>query len=318
MKWKKIGRIFDPLKYDMCPNGVGFAQSPQALPLKRGIRIFFSTREKQDSGKFLSHVSYADFTSDFKHVIQVAEEPVISLGGLGAFDEHGIFPVHIMRNDEEVWAYTTGWSRRISVSADASIGLAISDDSGESFTKFGTGPILSASLNEPFLIGDPFVLKEKNRYIMWYIFGQRWIKPENEGSPERVYKIGCAMSKDGIQWQKFGQSIMPDVLGVDECQALPTVLKIGTTYHMIFCFRHAFDFREDASKAYRLGYARSKDGQNWERVDQELNLEGTPNSWDSDMQCYPHFFSYKNDVWLLYNGNNFGRNGFGLAKLEKW
>lgn len=318
MKWKKIGRIFDPSKYVMCPNGVGFAQSPQALPLRRGIRIFFSTRELQPSGKFLSHISFADFTADFKQVTRVCDEPVISLGGLGTFDEHGIFPVHIMENGSKVWAYTTGWNRKISVSADASIGLAMSKDSGESFEKYGMGPILSATLNEPFLIGDPFVLKDRNRFVMWYVFGQRWIKPPKEGPMERVNKIGCAFSKDGINWQKYGQPIMPDILGQDECQALPSVIKIGLTYHMIFCFREAFGYQEDPSKSFRLGYARSTDGITWERLDDELNFTGSPDSWDSEMQCYPHFFTYNDEFWLLYNGNNFGKHGFGLAKLEKW
>ena len=38
--------------------------------------------------------------------------------------------------------------------------------------------------------------------------------------------------------------------------------------------------------------------------------------WDSDMLCYPHAFEYRGNVYLLYNGNEFGRHGFGLAILE--
>ena len=32
--------------------------------------------------------------------------------------------------------------------------------------------------------------------------------------------------------------------------------------------------------------------------------------------CYPHLFELDGQVALLYNGNNFGRDGFGLAILQ--
>ena len=33
------------------------------------------------------------------------------------------------------------------------------------------------------------------------------------------------------------------------------------------------------------------------------------------MQCYPHVFECHGKVYLLYNGNEFGRTGFGLAVI---
>jgi hypothetical protein len=35
------------------------------------------------------------------------------------------------------------------------------------------------------------------------------------------------------------------------------------------------------------------------------------------MQCYPHLFPCKDRIYLLYNGNQFGKHGFGLAVLER-
>jgi hypothetical protein len=34
------------------------------------------------------------------------------------------------------------------------------------------------------------------------------------------------------------------------------------------------------------------------------------------MQCYPHVFQLDGAVYMLYNGNEFGRAGFGMAILE--
>ncbi|HMG68103.1 MAG TPA: hypothetical protein VK588_10465, partial [Chitinophagaceae bacterium] len=69
-------------------------------------------------------------------------------------------------------------------------------------------------------------------------------------------------------------------------------------------------------RGYRIGYAYSEDLVNWTRNDDLLGIGVTEGSWDSDMMCYPHIFSCEGKIYLLYNGNEFGRFGFGLAVLE--
>jgi len=85
---------------------------------------------------------------------------------------------------------------------------------------------------------------------------------------------------------------------------------------MFFCYRESFDFRSAKGRGYRIGHAWSDDLKSWTRDDENPVLAGTPGDWDSDMQCYPHVFECDGSVYLLYNGNEFGRAGFGLALLE--
>jgi hypothetical protein len=236
-------------------------------------------------------------------------------GDLGCFDEHGIFPIAPLRRDGKVVAYTCGWSRRVSTAVETGIGYAVSDDNGETFTRYGSGPIMSASLHEPFLVGDPFVRVCGGAFHMWYIFGVRWIR-ETDGTPARVYKIGHAMSGDGIAWERNGVESVAGILGPDECQALPTVVERNGAYHMFFCYRHATDFRTNPARGYRIGYAVSSDGTTWERR-QDAGIDVSPTGWDSEMQCYPHVFECGGTVYLLYNGNAFGRFGFGLAEWKE-
>ena len=75
-------------------------------------------------------------------------------------------------------------------------------------------------------------------------------------------------------------------------------------------------FEADKEKGYRLGYAYSKDLINWTRDDDNSGISISKEGWDSDMMCYPHIFKVDDKVYLLYNGNEFGKNGFGLAVLE--
>ncbi len=317
MKWKKLGKIFDPTQHTLANNCKEFAQSPQTLIFDNFVRIYFSTREKNDStGKFLSHIAFVDMDKKFENIINISSDTVIKLGELGTFDEHGIFPINLLKHNDKILAYTCGWNRRVSVSVETSVGLAYSNDDGLTFEKMGDGPVLTSSLHEPFLVGDAFVYVYENTYHMWYIYGTRWID-NTEEETARVYKIGHAVSADGISWVKEGRQIIDDVLNADECQALPTVIKHNNRYHMYFCYRQAIGFRKDKTRGYRLGYAYSDNLKNWVRDDANAGIAFSDEGWDSDMQCYPHIFKCNDKIYLLYNGNEFGRFGFGMAVLEE-
>lgn len=315
MKWKKLGQIFNPFEYPFLKDYIGYAQSPQAIVFDHFVRIYFSTRKQTNNGKFVSHIQFIDMDKSFTNIINTSKDTVIELGKLGCFDEHGIFPINVLKHNEKIYAYTSGWSRRISVSVETGIGLAISKDNGLTFKKFGNGPVLSASLNEPNLVVDGFVKVYDTIFHMWYIYGTAWQKLDEMSEPDRTYKIGHATSLDGITWIKEGKQIISD-LYEHECQALPTVIKIKNRYHMFFAHRNSFDFRKNKQNAYRIGYAYSDNLTDWVRNDEIVGIDTSDEGWDSDMLCYPHVFECENEIYLLYNGNEFGKYGFGIAKLE--
>ena len=149
MKWLKHGKIFDPTQHTL-PNGcVQFAQSPQSLVFEEFVRIYFSTRAVDTNGKYLSHIAFVDIRRNLRDIIRVSQHTVIKLGSLGCFDEHGIFPINVVRHGDLIYGYTCGWSRRVSVSVDTAIGLAISHNNGLTFERIGAGPVLAASIQEP-------------------------------------------------------------------------------------------------------------------------------------------------------------------------
>ena len=315
MKWKKLGKIFDPAEHALYGECTEFAKSPQALVFDDFVRVYFCTQKKTYDGKYLSYPHYVDFNKTFDRVLRLSKSPVLELGRLGEFDEHGIFPINILRHHGKVLAYTSGWSRRSSVSIDMSIGLAISDNEGASFIKYGSGgPIMTSNHLEPFLVGDPFVKFFNEKFHMWYIFGTTWERPHPNVEAERFYKIAHATSIDGVNWVREGKAVLKDRLN-NECQALPTIFQTGGRYHMYFCYRNAFDFRRNKDNSYRLGYAYSDDLILWQREDSNSGFELAESGWDSEMMCYPNTFECNGEIFLLYNGNEFGRHGFGLAKF---
>jgi hypothetical protein len=315
VRFTNAGLIFDPRQFVWDQDFIGFAQGPQALVFENFVRVYFSLRTDEGGGQFFSHVRYADFSPDMQHVLEIARHEVVPRPSVGSFDEHGIFPMNVVRVEDKIYAYSNGWSRRKSVPVETGIGLLVSNDNGQTFERVGAGPVLSATLHEPFLVGDPFVSHSPNGFRMWYIRGQEWIEPEAGGRPERVYKIAEAASEDGIVWSKRNRQLIPDVLGPDEAQALPSVVQWGGMFHMVFCYRQAFDFRNNPKNSYRLGYAKSLHSEVWDREDDALKLPYSETGWDSEMRCYPHAFEIGGLLRLLYNGNEFGRYGFGMATL---
>lgn len=310
MRWIKKGLIFNPMDH-----GLDYAQSPQTIVHDNFVRVYFSTRKLDAANKFLSEIAFVDYNKDFK-IIGHSREEVIPLGETGCFDEHGIFPFSPVRHKNKIFAYTCGWSRRVSVPVETSTGFAVSEDNGLTFEKYGKGPILTSSIKEPMLVGDSFVRFYEGFFHMWYMYGKYWLCATENEPEARVYKIAHAISADGVNWSKdeSGQ-IIENVIGQHECQALPTVIQIDNQYHMYFCYRYATDFRRNFNRSYRLGYAYSNDLIIWKRADHKKGIELSESGWDTEMMCYPHLFEAFGKFYLLYNGNQFGKFGFGLAEL---
>lgn len=308
------GLIFNIAEFEPF-SGYEFAQSPQLVSFENFNRIYFSSRRKNRNGDLpISEVLFVDFDLEFKSIVDYSREEILSEPILGAYDEHGIFPFHPFRNSkQEFYGYLSGWSRRISIPVETSIGIAQSFDQGKTFERIGPGPVLSASSSEPFLVGDPFVIEDSGVLHMYYIAGTAWKIFAKENGPQRVYKIKKATSRDGIEWKKENVNLVDDLIGPDECQALPTVVKLNDQFVMAFCFRSAYGFRTEPDLGYKLDFAISRDLIHWERNSSSLSLSQHPSEWDSDMKCYPNLSVSNNKLFLLYNGNNFGRDGFGLA-----
>ena len=81
---------------------------------------------------------------------------------------------------------------------------------------------------------------------------------------------------------------------------------------MWFAYRKYYEFRQNRESAYRIGYAVSADGVNWNRRDSDAGIEPSQSGWDSEMIAYPYVISHERRLYMFYNGNGFGRTGFGM------
>lgn len=300
MKWRKLGLIFCPDRiYPWMETHASYA-TPEHLKDDL-FRIYFSTRDKVNR----SSVGYVEINiNEPSKILNISDKPIISPGEIGTFDDSGISLGCLLRNGEQRFLYYIGWNLSVTVPFRNSIGLAISQGTQEPFVRVSQAPIMDRNEIDPFSISYPWVLREGNRWRMWY--GSNLRTGPSEKDMRHVIKY-CD-SPDGIHWNRKGVIAIP--LFEDQGEyalARPCVLPSAQGYEMWYCHR---------GETYRLGYATSKDGILWTRHDDEAGLDPSPAGWDSEMINYPHVFDHRGKRYLLYSGNRFGLTGFGLAVLE--
>ena len=75
--------------------------------------------------------------------------------------------------------------------------------------------------------------------------------------------------------------------------------------------------KENKVGTYTLGYAISKNGIDWKRKDNQVGIHKSKIGWDSKMITYPNVIYHNKKYFMFYNGNNYGKYGFGIAVSKR-
>ena len=303
MGWVVQGHIFDPADHDFA---YSHAQVPTALILEDRIRVYYADRFADGR----SFTTFLDLDrADPSKVLSFHKVPILPFGAPGTFDDDGVMPSFAVHRDGAVWLYYSGWNRGVSVPYRNSVGIAVSEDGGTHFRRLFEGPVLDRTPQEPYIAVTPSLIREGDIWRMWYISGLRWVLVEDRYEP--VYGIKGAPSKDGISWTRPGRLLIPQTHD-EEAFSHPSVIYDDDGYHMWFCARSSRDYRGGAG-GYRIGYASSRDGENWTRQDEMGGLGLQPTGFASSMTCYPFVTVVDGRRIMFFNGNGFGQSGIGWA-----
>jgi predicted GH43/DUF377 family glycosyl hydrolase len=275
------------------------------------IRVYYSARDAQGR----CQASFVDLDSnDFSKVVYAHENKILELGVPGMFDDCGIMPTWLLNHEGEKRLYYIGWNVRNTIAYHNSIGLAVSKD-GVNFKKAFEGPLIERTPTEPQFNGSACILFVKGIFKVWYLNCTHWHKAQ-DGKLEPCYHIKYAESADGIYWDRKGHVAIDYTEKVGGGISRPSVIIEDGIYKMWYSFRAAEDYRKNTANSYRIGYAESPDGIHWLRKDNEVGIDISVEGWDSEMIEYPMVFNYKGQKHMFYNGNGFGKDGFGHAILE--
>ncbi len=306
MKWNKQGLIYGANGDSSWAKNSALQPTPLIVD-EETIRVFVGMRDE----KGRSRVGFVDVDAENpKNVLRVSEKPALDLGMPGTFDENGVVPCAVVRRGNEVWLYYAGYQLGQQVRFYVFSGLAVSKDGGETFTRHQRVPICDRTNEELYFRVIHTIFQENGVWRVWYGAGDEY-DVRDDGYQLPKYNIRYVESNDGIKFN--GQStIALDTSGEDEYRiGRPYVIKTENLYRMFYA-------ADSKQTGYRLAYAESTDGTKWTRKDNEIGIEIAASGWDSEMMSYPSVVTTKAGTFLFYNGNNYGRDGFGYAILEQW
>lgn len=297
--WEKLGQIFNVDNNNKYL--VSHAANPLPIHLKNNIfRIFYSGRDIDNK----SSVGFVDINIIEKKIINYPSKPLIKYGNSNSFYSHGISIGNQYKGPlKNKYILFMAWQIRGQNHWKGDIGrfelienekLIIEPDK----------PFMTPDKEDPISLSYPFVIFHENIYKMWYGSTINW----SSENGEMIHVIKYATSKDAINWEKHGIAI-PYELGLAQAFSRPSVIIDKNGYHMWF------SYRDGSGNKYRIGYSHSNNGTTWTNKLDEVGINVSNTGWDSEMICYPFVFDHNGNRYMLYNGNNHGKYGFGLAKF---
>ena len=301
MEWEKLGLVYKPEgKNDWKLHS---ALTPTPLVLDDRIRIYAGLRDKDG----VSRIGYVDLDKNNPaKILKVSEKPVLDIGMDGSFDDNGLILGDVIWVDKKIYMYYVGFQLVKKVKFLAFTGLAISEDFGDTFVKHSQVPVLDRKPNALCFNAVHTGLYSNNKFKYWLGAGSEWKTINNIFYPS--YNIKSTESADGIYFNEPAIDCLHFSRPGEYRIGRPKVYATTDGYQMIFTWG-------DLSGNYRMGYAVSKDGKNWDRKDEELNFHPSPDGWDNKWVSYGALFTVNNITYMVYNGNEMGKDGFGIAKL---
>jgi hypothetical protein len=297
-KWEKKGLLIQSKKnYNW---NKSHCMLPTALKLSHNIfRIFYATRNKKNQ----SVISYSEIKIGKKiQIIKTSKNISLNIGETGTFDDNGVLPSCVIKYKKKYLMYYIGWQPRVTTSYSLIAGLAISSN-GKVFKRFSKSPILHANAKEPFsILTAPFVIKLKKYFLMWYVSCTEW---KNKNLPR--YDIKTAVSVNGYNWTQNGEGIIK-LKKNERALARPCVLHENGVFKMWYSY-------EKEVGNYQIGYAESLNGYTWKRLDRKIKIN-YPSEYEKKMREYSCVIKNKKNYYMLYNGDNYGKQGVLFAKLK--
>lgn len=299
-RWQKLGLLYTPEEKKRHPKLLTHAANPLPIHIEGDVyRIFFSGRDEQNR----SSVGAVDVDIVNQKVLVEHTQPFFEHGPENSFYSDGVSIGSCYKSNGILYMLFMGWQSppgchwrgdigRLVVTPELS--LKLEDDE----------PFMGIDSTDPISLSYPWVqARPSGGFDMWYGSTLKW----DAGNGEMLHVIHHAASDDGINWRRNGLAV-PYELGLAQAFSRPTVvLSDGGDFEMWF------SYRSGVGEKYRIGYARSRDGINWTLDLNGAGLGVSQTGWDSEMIEYPFVFDH-NGVWyVLYNGNGYGRTGFGLA-----
>jgi hypothetical protein len=301
--WKKRGRLYTPKTTGQHAKLLSHAANPLPVHLAGDTyRVFFSGRDERNR----SSVGAVDIDIVQRRVVTEHHTPFFEHGPAGSFFADGVSIGNCYEANGVRYMLFMGWQAPAGGQWRGDIGrLIVSPDL--TLTLEDSRPFMGSDAIDPISLSYPWVMPRKGKgFDMWYGSTRTW----DAGNGEMLHVIQHADSDDGSHWRRNGLAV-PFALGEAQAFSRPSV--IAGPHGGLEMW---FSFRSGAGEKYRIGYAACDGARNWAMHLDHAGIAVSESGWDSEMIEYPFVFDHGGRRYMLYNGNGYGKTGFGLAVLN--
>lgn len=304
MKWINKGMIYSHSHEPNWKNNSGLQPTAFMLNIET-IRIYCGMRDDQG----VSRVGFVDVSSINPSIIKsVSDNPVLDIGLPGRFDDNGVVPTCVYQLEDRLLLYYAGYNIGNNVRMTIFTGLAVSFDNGETFQRVSETPILDRIDGESLFRVIHSIIEYNNEYYIYYGAGNSFLEGKDKTLPS--YNIRLIKTKNLFNFPNNMGKIILDTINDEYRVARPNVFQKCGVFKMYFCYG-------SEEVTYKLGYAESYDLLEWVRFEVDFLPDSSIDGWDSEMMAYPFYFEFNGKEYLFYNGNDYGKAGFGYAILEE-
>jgi hypothetical protein len=139
---------------------------------------------------------------------------------------------------------------------------------------------------------------------MWYGSTVSW----DAGNGEMLHVLKEKKSTDNVSFH-CTNSLIPFELGVAQAFSRPSIVEFKGRNLMAYSFRGAQD-------KYKIGFVWLDDFSTATQCGGLTAFLPSDHEWENEMVEYPFLFVHHSKLFMLYNGNYYGKTGIGLTEIE--
>ena len=304
MKSQFVDNYFLELPLERSSNWVSHMMAPVLLQHENHLEVFFGGRDI--SG--ISRIKSLNLDIKTKSFTKSRETEILDIGRPGTFDENGVFPASITRIENEVFLFYTGFQLGHKIPHFNFGGLAKINEPNKGALRVSQAPFADRQDEGLYVrAGNTYLNYDGIKYNA-YSAGSSFEMIEGKLRPN--YDIYLQTVNSIYDFDKAGKKIISYDPLVEHGLGRPQLLSYKDNLLLLYTIR-------TRNFPYKMGIAIfDKNKSKFERCDYLFqDLLGCSEEF-SQMTYFPSAISNNENLILVYNGNDYGRNGLGVAILD--
>lgn len=299
--WEKFGLVYSSAFNPQWGKSHALVPSPQSLT-DQIVRIHSSFIDEDFRGR----IGFVDIDLSGREpkVVGISESPELDLGAEGTFSQYGVGMGTFWPNEIGEDLYFVGFDRPKEVKFKAFSGKAIYDKTLNKYVHTGNLPFFGPDFGGETIVGVHDIFEHQGLIYALISIGSDFQKISGKDFPK--YQVHIASGQDINNLTISSEPIIAAHYPIYRI-GRPRIYQINKGFEILVT-------AGDLAGNYLPRAYYSEDLVNWNEGKCEEFVASTIEGFDDQHQCYLSRFNIGGSEYIVYNGNQMGLAGFGIAK----